>query len=257
LALGTSGIILRGPPATGKSWYAKNIAARLVADPHKDIFRVQFHPSYGYEDFVEGYRPDDAKKSGFDIVPKKFLEACERCKDAAQYVVVVIDEINRGDPARVFGELLTYLESSYRGQDFYLPFSGRPTSIPAKLLIIGTMNPFDRSVAQIDAAFVRRFDHITVDPSSEQVAEFLKGKFESGDIELITKWFETSQKLLPVGLGHTFFKDVSDLDRLKLIWEYRIRPTADAILEFNPDRKDDFYKSFSVLIKRLEGVTEA
>jgi len=258
LGVGTSGIILTGPPATGKSWYAKNIAARLVDDAAKDIFRVQFHPSYGYEDFVEGYRPDEAKKSGFDIVPKKFLEACTRCAVAKKYVVVVIDEINRGDPARVFGELLTYLESGYRGQEFYLPFSGRPVAIPAKLLIIGTMNPYDRSVAQIDAAFVRRFDHIAIEPSSERVANFLKsgGKFEPADIDHITKWFESAQKLLQVGLGHTFFKDLSDLDRLKLIWQYRIRPTADAILEFSPERRDDFLKSFAALIKRLEGTSE-
>jgi MoxR-like ATPase len=257
LALGTSGVILRGPPATGKSWYARNIAAKLVADQDADIFRVQFHPSYGYEDFVEGYSPDESKKSGFNIVPKKFLEACERCEHAAKYVVVIIDEINRGDPARVFGELLTYLESSYRGETFSLPFSGKPASIPANLLLIGTMNPYDRSVAQIDAAFVRRFDHITIDPSSEKVADFLDSKFQQPDIDHIVRWFETAQKLLQVGLGHTFFKDVSDLDTLKLVWEYRIRPTAEAILEFSPERRDDFFQSFAALIKRLEGVSEA
>jgi len=257
LTLGTSGLILRGPPATGKSWYARNIAAKLVADPDKDIFRVQFHPSYGYEDFVEGYSPDEGKKSGFNIVRKKFLEACDRSGNTSKYVVMIVDEINRGDPARVFGELLTYLESSYRGQTFSLPFSGKAASIPFNLLLIGTMNPYDRSVAQIDAAFVRRFDHITIDPSSEKVADFLNGKFQQKDIDHIVKWFEAAQKLLQVGLGHTFFKDVSDLDTLKLIWEYRIRPTAEAILEFSPERRDDFFQSFAGLVKRLEGASEA
>jgi 5-methylcytosine-specific restriction endonuclease McrBC GTP-binding regulatory subunit McrB len=229
----------------------------LVVDQDKDVFRVQFHPSYGYEDFVEGYSPDEEKKSGFNIVRKKFLEACDRCQYTDKYVVVIIDEINRGDPARIFGELLTYLENSYRGEPFSLPFSGNPASIPANLLLIGTMNPYDRSVAQIDAAFVRRFDHITIDPSSEKVADFLNGKFQQSDIDHIVRWFEVAQKLLQVGLGHTFFKDVSDLDTLKLVWTYRVKPTAEAILEFSPERRDDFFQSFTALIKRLEGVSEA
>src|SRR4051812_44341688 len=68
------------------------------------------------------YRPDDSKKSGFDVVQKKFMDACDRAKTIDGYVVFIIDEINRGDPARIFGELLTYLERGYRGQEFYLPF---------------------------------------------------------------------------------------------------------------------------------------
>src|SRR5260221_10261858 len=90
----------------------------------------------------------DDTKSGFNVVQKKFLDACQRASQIDSYVVFIIDEINRGDPARIFGELLTFLEREYRGQEFYLPFSGNKVSVPERLLLFGTMNPFDRSVAQ-------------------------------------------------------------------------------------------------------------
>ena len=81
LGLGTSGIILTGVPGTGKSYYANRIAKHLVKEPLSDIFRVQLHPSYGYEDFVEGYRPDENSQSGFKIVDKTFVLACRRARD--------------------------------------------------------------------------------------------------------------------------------------------------------------------------------
>ncbi len=257
LEKGTSGIIFSGPPGTGKTWYAKKIAAKLAGDPTNDVFSVQFHPSYGYEDFVEGFRPDESKQSGFGVVPKKFLNACDRAKAVDGYVVMIIDEINRGDPARVFGEVLTYIERDYRNLSFSLPFSGDPATIPENLLIIGTMNPYDRSVAQVDAAFVRRFDTIHIEPSAEAVQTFLEGtSFTNDQVTLIADWFETSQRLLDVGLGHTFFKDVSDIDDLQFVWKYRIFPTAEVILEFNPENKTNFLASFEKLIERLEGTEQ-
>lgn len=255
LKVGTSGIILTGPPATGKTYYAARIAKSLVNDPDTDVFRVQFHPSYGYEDFVEGYRPDDAKTSGFGIVPKIFIKACDRAKKLGDdYVVLIVDEINRGDPARIFGELLTYLERSYRGTSVTLPFSGDPLEIPKNLLLVGTMNPYDRSVSHIDAAFVRRFDHIEIGPSREVLESMLEDKgFSAAQVAIIGDWFDETQKMLPIGLGHAMFADVRDVDTLKTIWRYRIRPTAEALMETNAARRDDFGKSYDAMIKRLEG----
>lgn len=255
LKVGTSGIILTGPPGTSKSRDAERIARSLVADPDEDIFHVQFHPSFGYEDFVEGYRPDEAKTSGFAIVPKIFLHACGRARLIPGYAIVIVDEINRGDPARIFGELLTYLERGYRDRPVRLPFSGDELRIPPNLLLIGTMNPFDRSVTHVDAAFVRRFDHIPMEPSRERLDAMLEESgFAQNHIEIIGKWFEDVQKIMtPVGLGHAIFADAKSVDDLKVIWRYRLRPTGESILDMNVQLKDGFVKSFEAMMRRLEG----
>ena len=261
LGLGTSGIILTGVPGTGKSYYAKRIGKHLVKEPKTDIFKVQFHPSYGYEDFVEGYRPDESSQSGFKVVDKTFLIACQRARELApenRFVVLIVDEINRGDPARVFGELLTYIERAYRGEDFTLPFSGKPFSVPENLVMLGTMNPYDRSVSQVDAAFVRRFDHIEISPSRE-VAETLLEKSEGFTPQQITDigaWFDTAQRLVPFGIGHSFFADVKNVDHLKLVWQYRMRPAAVHAVELNDGAIGNLTASFEALIRRLDGVAD-
>lgn len=259
LTFGSSGIILTGAPGTGKSYYAKRIATHLVKMPTTDIFRVQFHPSYGYEDFVEGYRPAESAVSGYQIVNKTFIDACERARAIQAdngLVVLIVDEINRGDPARIFGELLTYIERNYRDDPFILPFSGRKFTIPNNLVLIGTMNPYDRSVSQVDAAFVRRFDHIEVAPSRDVVETLLDngGGFTPEQITEIGAWFDTIQKMVPFGLGHSFFADVKNLDHLKLVWRYRMKPAAELAIDLNDGARGNVIASFAALVKRLEGV---
>lgn len=262
LRFGTSGIIFSGTPGTGKSYYAKRIAKHLVEEPERDIYRVQFHPSYGYEDFVEGYRPSEEARSGYQVIDKTFLEACTRAdaiSDAGRLVVVIVDEINRGDPARVFGELLTYIEQDYREEIFQLPFSGKPHHIPKNLILLGTMNPYDRSIAQADAAFVRRFDHIPVEPSRE-IAELLledaKG-FDPEQVGLIGDWFDAVQRLLPFGLGHSYFARVSSIDDLLLVWRYRLRPAVEVALALSDQGEiENLERSFQALIRRLEGAAD-
>lgn len=259
LQFGTSGIIFSGTPGTGKSYYAKRIAKHLVKEPDQDVFRVQFHPSYGYEDFVEGYRPSEEARSGYRVIDKTFLEACTRAdavSDDGRLVVVIVNEINRGDPARVFGELLTYIEQDYREEVFQLPFSGRACHIPKNLILLGTMNPFDRSIAQADAAFVRRFDHIPIDPSretAEMLLEDAKG-FEPEQVGLIGDWFDAVQRLLPFGLGHSYFARVSSIDDLLLVWRYRLKPAVEVALALSDQGEtENLERSFQALIRRLEG----
>jgi MoxR-like ATPase len=260
LALGSSGVILRGVPGTGKTWYARRLAATLVKNAETDLFRVQFHPSYGYEDFVEGYKPDTTAGAGFKVVEKVFLKACARAIVVAkqgEIVVLLIDEINRGDAGRIFGELLTYIETSYRNETFFLPYSGDEATVPSNLVLLGTMNPYDRSITQLDAAFVRRFDHVEVPPSPEAVAEFLEvaGTFTSAQVARVVKWFDVLQQLLPFGIGHTYFKDVKQPEHLRTIWRYRMKQACEAALEFEPRNRDNVLASFDAMYADVQNAT--
>ncbi|MBI5934728.1 MAG: AAA family ATPase [Chloroflexi bacterium] len=256
IALGSSGIILRGCPGTGKTWYAAQIARALTKGKAEYIYRVQFHPSYGYEDFIEGYKPAEDSKSGFMVVEKTFLEACKTAADAASSastVVFIIDEINRGDPARIFGELLTYLEHDYRGVEFSLPYSRGRASIPSNLIVLGTMNHHDKSIAQLDQAFLRRFDHIDLQPDGSMVGKFLEAstQFTQTQIDLIVTWFESIQRIVETGVGHTYFKDVRKLEHLAAIWRYRIHPYCASILELEPEALANLEKMFQSLYERV------
>lgn len=252
LALGTSGIILRGAPGTGKSWYADQIALALTESDESRIFKVQFHPSYTYEDFVDGFAPNEETRSGFSVVPKVLRLAITKASQQEGAVVLIVDEINRGNTSKIFGETLTYIERGWRGVSFVPRLSDSKTSIPPNLVLIGTMNPFDRSITALDMAMLRRFDHVEVPPDSDRVSEFLRGAgMPEPGVPLIAAWFDELQRLLPHGLGHTFFRDVADSARLGVIWRYRIQPFCRAILEHDTVRLKNLEDSYAALHARL------
>lgn len=254
LALGTSGIILRGAPGTGKSWYADQIALALTKGATERIYRLQFHPSFSYEDFFDGYVPSEDTKSGFKIVGKTFRQAIEHAAKSDEVVALVIDEINRGDTARIFGESLTYIEHGWRGVKFRPRLASEDVSVPLNLFVLATMNPHDRSITQLDMALLRRFDHVDIPPSAELANQFLRDAGMATDkAELVTEWFNTLQKLLPFGLGHTFFLNVGDEGRLGLVWRYRILPFCQSILEFEDEKLKDVVRSYEALVNRLRG----
>lgn len=161
-------IILQGPPGVGKTFAAKRLAYAMMEE--KDDARVlcvQFHQSYSYEDFVEGFRPLEGRE-GFELREGVFKEFCEKAaadKDNAYFCI--IDEINRGNISRIFGELLMLLESDKRGDEhsLNLVYSGKPFSVPENLYIIGMMNTADRSLAMIDYALRRRFCFYSMRPA--------------------------------------------------------------------------------------------
>lgn len=254
LAANSSGIVFRGCPGTSKTWYAMQIARRLVKDPGH-VFQCQFHPSLGYEDFVEGYVPDETTKSGFRIVDKMFMQACELAARIDTNVVVVVDEINRGDPARVFGELLTYVEHGYRGVKFKKAYSCDDAVIPKNLILFGTMNQHDRSITQFDLALIRRFDHVDLKPSSEMVERFLQsgGAFTSEQVDRIVRWFDALQRLLPFGVGHTYFKDITGPHLIQVVWNHRLLPYCQAVLELEPDKLIDVERSFAGMHAEVTG----
>ncbi len=166
-------IILQGPPGTGKTWLAKRIAyAAMQAKAPSRIKAIQFHPNLSYEDFVRGYRPSTDGR--LQLVDGPFLEMVDLAhSDPDQIYALVIEEINRGNPAQVFGEMLTLLEHDKRYPDEALALSYAKSReervyIPRNLVVIGTMNIADRSLALVDLALRRRFAFIDLEPTFGQ-----------------------------------------------------------------------------------------
>ena len=169
-------LILQGPPGTGKTWLAKRLAFALMGQKDDSKVRaVQFHPNLSYEDFVRGWRPTGEGK--LSLADGVFMEAIKAAsKDPSSKVVVVIEEINRGNPAQIFGELLTLLEAGKRTPNEALELcypdadgKRRPVHIPENLYVVGTMNIADRSLALVDLALRRRFAFVGLEPRLGQV----------------------------------------------------------------------------------------
>jgi len=162
-------LILQGPPGTGKTWLAKRLGYSLIGAKDESKLRaVQFHPNMSYEDFVRGFRPNGQGR--LDLVDGPFMQMIEAAsKSAEESFVLVIEEINRGNPAQIFGEMLTLIEADKRNPDeglelCYRRFTGERVSVPKNLYIIGTMNIADRSLALVDLALRRRFAFIELEP---------------------------------------------------------------------------------------------
>ena len=162
-------LILQGPPGTGKTWLARKLAFALIGNKGQDkVQAVQFHPNLSYEDFVRGWRPSGDGK--LDLVDGPFMEMINVARnDLDSDYVMVIEEINRGNPAQVFGEMLTLLETDKRKESEALALSYRKTKgervyIPENVYVIGTMNIADRSLALVDLAFRRRFAFEELEP---------------------------------------------------------------------------------------------
>ncbi len=191
-------VILYGPPGTGKTYWANRAARELAArssygKPHDQLPDEErsgidrehscvraccFHPAYGYEDFIEGFRPREIDgKLVFELRDGIFKKLCKHAEAALdRKFYLIIDEINRGDIPRIFGELLTILEKDKRGQELILPLSGERFSVPGNVYVIGTMNTADRSIALLDTALRRRFGFMELMPDSS----LLKGPLIEG-----------------------------------------------------------------------------
>ena len=225
-------VIFQGPPGTGKTYVAKRIA-EWCGEQGGGHEIVQFHPSYSYEDFVEGYRPtiSDGGQAGFILRKgplRRIAERAEANRDAT--FILMIDEINRGSIAKVLGELYFLLE--YRDEKVGLQYSGEPFSLPENLWFIGTMNTTDRSIALVDAALRRRFYFFGFFPDEPPVEGLLSRWLEENNPE--AKWVTSlvdlaNRKLedrhLGIGPSHFMKKDPTlDEDRVRFIWEQAVIP---------------------------------
>jgi 5-methylcytosine-specific restriction protein B len=159
-------IILQGAPGVGKTFAAKRLAWSMMGEKdHERVEFVQFHQNYSYEDFMLGYKPAG---EGFELKHGIFFTFCQRAAaQPDQEFFFIIDEINRGNMSKVFGELLMLIERDYRGTSATLAYNGQPFSVPANLHIIGMMNTADRSLAMIDYALRRRFSFLEIEPGFE------------------------------------------------------------------------------------------
>jgi len=199
-------LILQGPPGTGKTWLARKLAYALIGSKDRKLTRdrlrvVQFHPSLSYEDFVRGWRPSVGGQ--LSLIDGIFLETVQAAAaEPDRPFVLIIEEINRGNPAQIFGEMLTVLEDSKRNPDDAIELAYRRSdreklSIPPNLHVIGTMNIADRSLALVDLALRRRFAFVTLEPQLNSLwKEWCTNRcgMSPDDIELIAARMESLNK---------------------------------------------------------------
>ena len=214
-------LILQGPPGTGKTYVAQRLAWLLAGARSPDrIEAVQFHQSYGYEDFVRGYRPTDT--GGFDLQDGPFLRFCLRAREAPDRPhVLIIDEINRGNLSRIFGELLMLIEADKRDPAWAVRTAYARTDepafhVPANLHLVGAMNTADRSLALVDYALRRRFAFSTVEPAfgsqgfsrhlaERDVPELMRGRI-SARLEALNRQIREHPQLGEgFQVGHSYF----------------------------------------------------
>ncbi len=238
-------VIFQGPPGTGKTFVARKLAEAL-AESDESVRLVQFHPSYAYEDFVQGFRPTlKGDRAGFELRDGPLVQMAERARKApGQSHFLVIDEINRGNLSKVFGELYFLLE--YRDEPMRLQYSDVDFRLPPNLYIIGTMNTADRSIALVDLALRRRFSFVEFHPNEPPV-EGLLGRWlndKAPDLAWIADVVDRANGKLDnreAAIGPSYFmKENLDEERVKRIWEHDVLPYVEEQLYGQHDRRAEF-----------------
>lgn len=256
-------LILYGPPGTGKTYWAKKIAESITEQNY--IRWVTFHPSYAYEDFVEGLRPslthNSAGNLSFEVVPGIFRRLCEQAMADSQHTyVLIIDEINRGNMAKIFGELMTLIEADKRDVvTVTLPYSQTLLQVPSNVLLIGTMNTADRSIALLDVALRRRFAFMELLPQPECLDALSITLDKVGTLNLGECLRRLNERITHLRgadyqIGHSYFLPLYNtqgeedkLSHLADIWNYQVMPLL----------KEYFYGQSDLLRQVLPGFFES
>lgn len=239
-------LILQGAPGVGKTFLARRLAYSLMKEIDTTrVKMVQFHQSYSYEDFIMGYRPS---KEGFELVQGRFYEFCRLAEeDEDRDYYFIIDEINRGNLSKIFGELMMLIENDKRGHKLPLLYTNENFSVPSNLYIIGTMNTADRSLAILDYALRRRFAFFEIEPAFD--SEGFKQLVNEGNNKKLEKLVDRVKMLndaiskdISLGngfrIGHSYLcveSSVSD-NKLKSIVQYEICPLLEEYWFDEPDK---------------------
>ena len=257
LLLNKKNVILQGAPGVGKTYAAKRLAWAIMGERDESrIEFIQFHQSYSYEDFIMGYRPNGT--GGFDLQEGIFYQFCETARsNPGKKYFFIIDEINRGNLSKIFGELLMLIEKDYRKESATLAYSKEQFSVPENLYIIGMMNTADRSLAMIDYALRRRFSFFEMLPAfdSDRFKIYSDGLHSELFDTLIGKIKQLNIKIknddaLGEGfmIGHSYFcnleADSCTTDRLRSIVNHDIVPI---LKEYWFDDKDTATKQADYL----------
>jgi hypothetical protein len=234
--------IFYGPPGTGKTFMAEQLARYLIAGDDGFYDVVQFHPAYSYEDFVQGIRPQNRPDGSlsYNLVPGRFLEFCREAEGRNGRCVLIIDEINRANLSRVFGELMYLLE--YREQKVALA-GGGVFQIPANVYLIGAMNTADRSIALVDYALRRRFAFIPLFPNYHVLRHYHEQQQTNFPLDRLIKLLQRLNNQIGdphYALGVTYFLTPRLNEEIGNIWQMEIEPYLEEYFYDQPDRVAEF-----------------
>ena len=233
LLLRKKNLILQGAPGVGKTFAARRLAYAIMGEKDDSrVMQVQFHQNYSYEDFVMGYKPNE--EGGFELKNGVFYRFCKRAAaDSEHKYFFIIDEINRGNLSKIFGELLMLIENDYRDKPIQLAYKDEMFAVPSNLYIIGMMNTADRSLAMIDYALRRRFSFFEMKPgfNSATFEEEIK-KLRDPQLDNLIKAIVELNKVIEnddsLGsgfcIGHSYLCNLGYHYELENIVEYDIIP---------------------------------
>lgn len=254
-------VILQGAPGVGKTFAAKRLAYSMMGCKDQNrVMMVQFHQSYTYEDFIEGFRPSSTSSS-FEIKKGAFANFCKKvAEDPDNEYFFIIDEINRGNLSKIFGELFMLIENDKRGNALQLLYSGDKFSVPPKLYIIGIMNTADRSLAMLDYALRRRFAFFEMKPGfeSEGFREY-KMAFANAKFDSLVDCVEKLNAVIAADdslgegfcIGHSYFCNLTAITdkALSNIVEYEMIPLLKEYWYDDPIKVKDWIEKLRSSIK--------
>ena len=260
LILDKKNIILQGSAGVGKSYAAKRLAYSIIGEKDNErVKMIQFHQSYSYEDFIMGYRPKN-ETDGFELKKGVFYKFCKKAEKDGRDYFLIIDEINRGNISKIFGELFMLIENDKRKEEYALEliYTNEQFSVPKNLYIIGLMNTADRSLAMLDYALRRRFAFYDMKPAfeSEQFKEYQKNLKNSKFDNLIKKVEELNEVIkedLGEGfcIGHSYFCNLEtvEIDKLSLIIEFELIPLLKEYWFDDKEKVNTWIKNLTDAIK--------